>query len=338
MSYIGKTPEAIGGVPLMTPVWYPSRAYLPAGYVPLDGQLVLRSLYPDATQEVLNGRVPVVSEASWLATPANRGSYTTGNGSTTIRLPDFNGKSSGTLGAAFLRGDGANSLGTNGSVQGDAIRNITGIFGDGFYSEAGVNASTSGAFTHTSGAQNKSTPAAWIATGIKVTFNASNVVPTAADNHPVNITGCWAVKLFGVVTAQAILDTQAVAAQVSSDAAKLASLPLTKEFVSAQQTITSAGALTITHGLGARPKFVAAELVCITAEAGYVAGDVVQAHIGAFASDSVAAYGAGIKLTSTDIVVRFASGSQVYYVTHATTGVATSLTNANWRLVIRAYA
>ena len=28
-------------------------------------------------------------------------------------------------------------------------------------------------------------------------FDASKVVPTAADNHPVNVTGCWAVKLFG---------------------------------------------------------------------------------------------------------------------------------------------
>lgn len=202
MSYIGKTPEAIGGIPLMTPIWYPSRAYLPAGYVPLDGQTVLRALYPDATQEVLNGRVPVVSEAAW-ATATNRGSYTTGDGSTTIRLPDFNGKSAGSLGAVFTRGDGTNSAGTNGVIQLDALK----------------------AHTHTQQVDNTANVVAGLAPkgtspqNTPTTPSTANVTTGSTgdvETRPLNVTGCWAVKLFGVVTAQAILDTQAVVSTVNT--------------------------------------------------------------------------------------------------------------------------
>lgn len=37
--------------------------------------------------------LPVVQEAEWLADPLKRGSFTLGDGSTTIRMPDYNGKS-----------------------------------------------------------------------------------------------------------------------------------------------------------------------------------------------------------------------------------------------------
>src|SRR5690606_31200663 len=51
--------------------------------------------------------------------------------------------------------------------------------------------------------------------------------------------------------------------------------PFTKSFTSPEQTITSAGALTIAHGLGVQPTLVAAKLVCTSADNGYAEDDEI---------------------------------------------------------------
>ena len=93
------------------------------------------------------------------------GFYSTGNGTTTFRVPN--------LDKAFLRPDNRGV----GSFQGDAIRNITGtIITRG-------SANTSGVFSgvvYGDGATNNYT-------GAKVTFDASRVVPTSTENRPKNI-------------------------------------------------------------------------------------------------------------------------------------------------------
>ena len=99
---------------------------------PRDGQLVSRTTFPDLAQAVINGRVPVVPEAEWLADPLKRGAYTLGDGSTTIRVPDYNGQSSGSVGRVFLSGDGGNSAGAAGAVQRDAMQLIKSDFDIGW--------------------------------------------------------------------------------------------------------------------------------------------------------------------------------------------------------------
>ena len=114
-----------------------------------------------------------VSRTSYAALFAKLGTtFGEGDGSTTFNIPDYRGY--------FLRGKGGNSADDFITAQGDAIRNITGRF-DGNTNDN--NANKAGAFyvysTASVGADGGSGP------GV-VGFDASRVVPTAAENRPVN--------------------------------------------------------------------------------------------------------------------------------------------------------
>ncbi|MCG9027082.1 hypothetical protein LH440_14440, partial [Laribacter hongkongensis] len=158
-----------------------------------------------------------VTEAEWQADPLKRGAWTYGNGSTTFRMPDWNGKSAGSKGAVFVRGDGALSAGAPGMIQGDAIRNITGEFQDGAGTGTNAYYGVKGAFgvsTVDSGSgrtAGSSTPL------YKMSFDASRVVPTAPENRPLNVTGVWVCRLFGAVTNPGAAD----AAQLATEVARL---------------------------------------------------------------------------------------------------------------------
>lgn len=86
-----------------------SRAALPAGHIPADGQLVNRADYPDLWAAVNVGLFISSSDSDWLANVDRRAKYSTGNGTTTFRLPDLNGTQTGgaaaSYNALFLRGD-----------------------------------------------------------------------------------------------------------------------------------------------------------------------------------------------------------------------------------------
>lgn len=89
-------------------------------YHPMDGQLVPRATDQGLLAAIIAGEVPSCSESDWLANPENRGCYTLGDGSTTIRIADLNGKSPGSLGAPVIRGDGFNAAAA-GQIQNYAI-------------------------------------------------------------------------------------------------------------------------------------------------------------------------------------------------------------------------
>ena len=214
--------------PVLDVRWLSKRSPMRTGYTAGDGQTLSRSLYPDAFAAIQAGLVPVCTDAVWLADPTKRGCFTLGDGATTFRVPDYNGKSVGALGAVFQRGDGLNSAGADGEIQGDAIRNITGEYTSTHETDHAPTTERSihnGAFKsgarggyqyRTSGTTNDS------AQGRSLEFNASLVVPTAADNHPVNVTGCWAVRLFGAVQNAGFADAAALATAVADLAAALA--------------------------------------------------------------------------------------------------------------------
>lgn len=93
-------------------------------------------------------------------------------------------------------------------------------------------------------------------------------------------------------------------------------------FVSADQTITLAGALTLAHGFGAVPRAVKLALVCQTAELGYTIGDVLM--------DVSARTIASIVVDATNLNIRFLDSANVGIV-NKTTGARTSFTVANWK-------
>jgi hypothetical protein len=184
-------------VPLFSVMWWPERTAIPAGYVAADGQALSRATYPDAWAGIDAGNVPTVADATWNSTPTERGKFTAGDGSTTFRMPDYNGKAAGSLGAVFLRGDGTLSAGTAGVIQQDEIKSHThGIEVSGTDGNPGVVDSSSSA-----------------PTGTVQTLSAGG-----AETRPLNVTGCWVIKLFGAVVNVGAAD----AAQLASDYANLA--------------------------------------------------------------------------------------------------------------------
>lgn len=102
--------------------WGGNRAAIPSTKLPLDGQIVTRAAYPELWAFVNGGGWPIISDASWLSNALSRASFSFGDGATTMRLPDLNGKAAASAGALVLRGDGALTTGSTGSVQLDTFK------------------------------------------------------------------------------------------------------------------------------------------------------------------------------------------------------------------------
>jgi len=107
----------------------------------------------------------------------------------------------------------------------------------------------------------------------------------------------------------------------------------TQSYTSTDQVITSAGALTLTHGLSNTPQRVSFQLICQTGEFGYTAGDIVNCNDQA---DEGQDTGMAVIVDATNVLIRYGAKSPVFKGTNFTTGVRVNLTNANWEL--RAFA
>ncbi len=103
-------------------------------------------------------------------------------------------------------------------------------------------------------------------------------------------------------------------------------------FQSSDQTITASGGLTIPHGLSAKPTLVIYLLKCTTAEGNYSVGDEVMVTI-----NDRTGQGVSIWPDATNINVRYYSNASTFSIVNKTTGGTFDITNANWRLVVRAW-
>lgn len=207
---------------------YPSRDLAAPGTIFADGQALNRATYPSLFKLVEQGKVPTVSEATWQADPSKRNCYTLGNGSTTFRVPDYNGVQSGSV-AAFMRGDGNKSAGLNGGIQKDAIRDIVGRIenlSDAGTSTLHTNAVVSGAFSKSPITGNRSV--VQNSTGsyaaVYLDFKASSALPAGNTTDPVtgetrpsNFSVVFAIRAFGTVVNVGSAD----AAQLATDVANI---------------------------------------------------------------------------------------------------------------------
>lgn len=108
-----------------------SRANLPAGYIPADGQEKQRTdaEVADLWAAVNNGLLTSVTDAEWLnsgipgAPFRNQSLFSTGNGTTTFRLPDLNGATSANWGGMFLSGPGRSN------ASGQLTTRLKGMYG-----------------------------------------------------------------------------------------------------------------------------------------------------------------------------------------------------------------
>ena len=199
--FVSKAMSKNTGLPLLFPLWCPNRAAIPAGYAPADGQALSRSLYPDAWAGIAAGNVPVATDAAWLATPTERGKFTAGDGATTFRLPDYNGKSAGSLGAVFMRGDGALSAGADGVIQPDELRSHVHTIPYGNL-QFPISSSSGTSLAYAGGGQMTGTSSVG-----------------GAETRPLNVTGCWVIRLFGAAVNPGAAD----AAQLATEVSKLGS-------------------------------------------------------------------------------------------------------------------
>lgn len=136
----------------------------PEGYLYCDGSAIGRETYSELFEAV--GTL-----------------YGAGDGAETFNLPDARG--------VFFRGDGGENSAAMGVRQGDAIRNIGAYFlirccADG----SRIITDAYGALSiQPAGGQNSGLPLLQSVEieALRVIFSASNVVPTAPENRPINL-------------------------------------------------------------------------------------------------------------------------------------------------------
>lgn len=164
------------------------RSKIEDGDLALDGQLVSRTDYPELW-EVAQKSGLLITDTAWLSDPLKRIAYSSGDGETNFRLPDYNGIQDQSLKSPVLRGDGYSSSGT---ALSDAIRNITcfqGATRENYETPTGAFYKSSGGSAAGSGSQATTT---WT-----MYFDASRVVPTANENRPVSAFGIYVVVAKG---------------------------------------------------------------------------------------------------------------------------------------------
>jgi len=105
-------------------------------------------------------------------------------------------------------------------------------------------------------------------------------------------------------------------------------------FTSAAQTITSAGLLTVAHGLGEEPKWVQLVLECTSPNAGFATTNRV--YLDANSSSATNDRANSIYCTPTYVYLRFSSATNCFTAGNRSTGAATALTNGSWDLYINA--
>jgi hypothetical protein len=96
------------------------------------------------------------------------------------------------------------------------------------------------------------------------------------------------------------------------------------------------GTFAVAHLLSGRPVGVFGELECLTAEAGYTAGQTVT-YSPAFDADNVAGgVGIAVRTTTTELIGRWGNAGAFLQMLDGNTGADTVLTPANWRLYLTA--
>lgn len=197
-------------LPLGTPIWHNgTRLTIDDGYASYDGQLLNRADFPSLWAKV-QSKFIVISDAEWLTDPTKRAAYSSGDGSTTFRMPDLNGFLADSIKGLFLRGDGngtiAGELVSQSTILTDAIRNITGSVGlGGVYNSLNPSGALGKTIaTNDTGASHSNVIAGQ---NQKVTFDASLVVPTAGENRPVSAIGIWICRVSAGTAEQVLPNT-----------------------------------------------------------------------------------------------------------------------------------
>lgn len=274
----------------------------PAGCLALQGALVSRTAYSDLWAWV-QANAPLITEAAWQAQAAVQSSvgvYSSGDGSTTFRLPKI---------ADFIRGS---TTGRDpGAWQDDDLKSHIHTFN--------VYSGTQAA----GGARGESTTSLGTAP-----TNATG----GAETRPKSISMLWCVKAFGSAVNQGTVDITALATSINDKIGKADSGYHTKVWVSGEYTPVANTPTIVTHGLTIDPVKCKCDVLlkCVTAENGYSAGDYAINPIG---YQTNAGYPLTPALNGSAIQINTGSSGLAMY--NKASGVPTVANVANWRYIFR---
>lgn len=177
---------------------------IPAGYILAMGQELSRATYPDLFAFANTGG-RILSEVDWqtqaAANDGNVGLYSSGDGSTTFRMPKIQ---------CFIR---SGTIDKAGSYEGDATRNITG--------QANIVGSVSNTDETIGSIRKYSTGVSTFGSGTTrfntvINLDTSREVPTADENRPKTIYRSMIVKAFGATVNTGAVDVTQLATDVST--------------------------------------------------------------------------------------------------------------------------
>ncbi|MFQ6256859.1 prophage tail fiber N-terminal domain-containing protein, partial [Yersinia enterocolitica] len=199
-----------GGLPILFSWWEENRTHIPEGTAPRDGQELSRALFPDAWAAA-QAKGLVITEAEWQADPLKRMKWSSGNGTTTFRLPDENGKSPGSVGAPVRRGDGAKSNGVTGTIQMDAFQGhaigLSGTRNSGVFAYVGTGG--------TVGVNTIANTSA-VTENLVLKDDGTNGTPrVAAETRMLNATGCYVILLAGTAFNEGQINALELATQIT---------------------------------------------------------------------------------------------------------------------------
>lgn len=220
--YQGSAWSTVGGAGLpvgsLVP-WNVSEASVPFGWLPRSGGLYNRADYPDLWLLVQS---LVISDADWISTPANRGKYSSGNGTTTFRMPDDNGKyDNNGFGAVTLRGYGKNSTGTLGLHQQDQLQ--------GFATSVSTGPAGGSLGGISSSARTDSVGFPLPGVKVSIVSDGTNGTPRfGSETRMSNTTVIWCTVAAGKVNNIGNIDINVLNTTVNTHTAQISSLQSTK--------------------------------------------------------------------------------------------------------------
>lgn len=127
-----------------------------------------------------------------------------------------------------------------------------------------------------------------------------------------------------------VSQVQAGAIQASDFAAGVA--PIFTKFYESTEQSAAVGVLTLAHGLSTVPKMIRVFAVCKVAEAGFSVGDIESVPDYEYSGTGI--YGVSICMDNTNLTVRVAAIATM----NKLSATGFTITAANWKLIVRAWA
>lgn len=201
----GATMNGIMNYGVGTPAMAATRAFIQPYDVPQDGQLLNRADYPDLWK--FAQMTPIISDADWLADPNKRGAYSTGDETTTFRVPDWNGVQSASIPGVFFRGgNGAADM----MMSLSAAPNITGAYTPMYPTVSHIpGRDYAGAVTYTGTTNGYQLPAGVVNPGVEYRGMQLNAALSSSvygrhettELYPNKVSGVWVVRAKGAFIA-----------------------------------------------------------------------------------------------------------------------------------------